>query len=270
MSKPKRLRGFTLIELIIVITIIGLLMSIVLASLKSSREKARIAKGKQFSQTINHTLGAYAVGIWNFESIDGGKVVDTSGYNHDGELYNGVTLASGIKGNCLDFDGTNDYVEISNSEDVNGENITVEVWIYPRDSSSLQMIVSKFGANKDYGLGINNGHVYIWYGQGGNYTKQLGTIKAYKWQHIALVFKGWNAYEAYIDGKLVGSDSGTSPQRASTTANVEIGRAGSIGAHYFNGLIDEVKIYNQAFPSAEIEKHYVEEKQKYQELTLNN
>ncbi|MDO8436136.1 MAG: type II secretion system protein, partial [bacterium] len=59
----KKKKAFTLIELLVVIAIIGLLASIILVSLKGTREKARIAKSLDFSQRINHALGAYAVGI---------------------------------------------------------------------------------------------------------------------------------------------------------------------------------------------------------------
>ncbi|MCD6177779.1 prepilin-type N-terminal cleavage/methylation domain-containing protein [bacterium] len=264
--------GFTLMELVITITIIALIMSIVLAAVRNSREKARIAKAQQFSQRINHIVGAYAIGIWRFESIEAGnRLIDNSGYSHYGVNHGANLNSAGIKGNCLEFDGVSDYVDIPNSSDMNAEGITIEAWIYPYDSSPLQLIVSKYSntGDKDYGFGIHNGHLYIWYGSGGDYTNHLGTIKTYKWQHIALVFKGWDSYEAYIDGKLIGSDSGTFHQRASTTANVEIGRAGgSIGAHYFNGLIDEVKIYNQALPTVEIEKHYAQKIDHYKDLTL--
>ena len=258
-------QGFTLIELIVVIGIIGLIIGLILVSLQTSREKARIAKGKQFSQMINHTLGAYAVGIWRFEEIGAGNtLVDNSGYNNNGVTH-GATLEAGVLGNCLEFNGVNSYVEIANSGSMTNEEMTVEAWIYPRDISSLQMIVSKFGTNKDYGLGVSNGHIYVWYGQGGgDYTNEAGTIKSYKWQHVALVLKSWDSYEVYIDGKLVGSESMTIPQRASSTANIEIGRAGgSVQSHYFNGLIDEVKIYSQAFPSAQIKQHYVKTRDFY-------
>ncbi|MCD6549980.1 prepilin-type N-terminal cleavage/methylation domain-containing protein [bacterium] len=256
-------QGFTLIELIVVMGIIGLIMGLIMVSLQTSREKARIAKGKQFSQMINHTVGAYAVGIWKFEEIGAGNtLVDNSGYKNYGVTH-GATLGTGVIGNCLEFNGVNSYVDIPNSGSMTNEEMTIEAWIYPRDISSLQMIVSKFGANKDYGVGVNNGHIYIWYGQGGDYTNELGTIKAYKWQHIALVLKSWDSYEVYIDGKFVGSRVGTVPQRASSTANVEIGRAGSMGTNYFNGLIDEVKIYSRAFPSALIKEHYARTRKFY-------
>ena len=59
--------GFTLIELLVVIAIIGMLASIVLVSLRSSQDKARVARGLQFSQSVYHAIGVDATGIWRFD-----------------------------------------------------------------------------------------------------------------------------------------------------------------------------------------------------------
>ncbi len=104
----KNKKAFTLIELLVVIAIVGLISSIVLVNLKGTREKARIAKALDFSHTIQHTLGAYAVGIWRFEEI-GDTALDSSGYGNHGTI-TGATHTNGILGSALSFDG-NDWVQ---------------------------------------------------------------------------------------------------------------------------------------------------------------
>jgi prepilin-type N-terminal cleavage/methylation domain-containing protein len=71
MFKIRKMRsGFTLIELLVVIAIIGMLSSIVLSSLNSSREKARIAAGLAFANHTYRGFGGEAIGVWN---LDEGK-----------------------------------------------------------------------------------------------------------------------------------------------------------------------------------------------------
>jgi len=115
-------KSFSLIELLVVIAIIGLLASIILVSLKGVREKAEIAKGLEFSQSIQHALGADAVGIWSFDEDSGSTANDNSGYGNSGTLYNFASpygwtsetphkiVGSGQGKYALSFDGVDDYV----------------------------------------------------------------------------------------------------------------------------------------------------------------
>ncbi len=63
MNKQK---AFTLIELLVVIAIVGLLSSVILVAVQDARDKANIAKILQYSASVHHDLGAYAVGIRDF------------------------------------------------------------------------------------------------------------------------------------------------------------------------------------------------------------
>src|SRR3989344_3352365 len=87
------LKGFTLIELLVVIAVIGLLSGIVLVNLSGTREKASLAKAESFASSLDHSLGAYAVGIWDFD----GNAQDRSGYNNHGPV-TGATLTADRNG----------------------------------------------------------------------------------------------------------------------------------------------------------------------------
>ena len=80
----KNLKGFTLIELLVVIAIFGLLVSVVVVSTSSARKKGSEAAGRQFSATLQHSLGADAVGMWSFDEGSGTTAKDSSGNNFNG------------------------------------------------------------------------------------------------------------------------------------------------------------------------------------------
>lgn len=97
-NKKQTKQGFTLIELLVVIAIIGLLSSIVLASLSMSREKARIGSIMQFDSNLQHTLGDRLIGQWTFDDL-AKPLADSSGGGKDGKCTNCPTLIEGYNGN---------------------------------------------------------------------------------------------------------------------------------------------------------------------------
>ncbi|MCK4355263.1 prepilin-type N-terminal cleavage/methylation domain-containing protein [Candidatus Parcubacteria bacterium] len=265
-------RGFTLIELLVVISIIGVIASIVLVSFSGSRDKAKLAKSQQFSANINHSLGAYAVGIWRFEEAAGIDIHDESGYGNHGTFYGNPTpvfpdgVYSGTK--ALQFDGVNDYVDCGSnaSLDIVGTgDMTIEAWIFPKTSTSnkgtvvskwLPWIYSFFSGNR-IGLyaRVNGGDQNI------RANTNITTID--QWHHIAVVytFSDHTVYH-YLNGKSDGSGSFTDRIENRTGANVRIGIYGST-SYPFNGAIDDVRIYSEALSAGQIQQHYAAGAQKH-------
>jgi prepilin-type N-terminal cleavage/methylation domain-containing protein len=281
-----KIKAFTLIELLVVIAIIGLLSSVVLVSLKGVREKAQIAKGLDFSNSIQNSLGVDAVGIWNFETIEtGNKVLDSSGYKNDG-IVNGAILAPGLEqlGNALQFDGVDDYVDLGSNTSLNiVMAITVEAWVkinsFPTTLNHRHNIIGKgllTGARWSLSLGeVNaklqffiedaNGHQVIIGSSGSNYSVGV-------WYHVvAIIDKQNGKFQIYRNGLhdivdadisvIVGSMAGTGP--------ILIGKKVYGDSNpYFNGLIDEVHIYSEALSSGEGQKHYAEGTGSHQNIVL--
>ena len=248
----KNKKAFTLVELLVVIAVIGLISSIILVNLKGTREKARIAKALDFSHSIQHVLGAYAVGIWRFEETDN-TALDSSGYGNDGTI-TGATHTNGILGSALSFDG-NDWVQINGDVGLNGA-MTIEFWFNTPNKNANQYFLD----NRSPGT--------WWFIK--NYTGgTCGTIPGNicfenrvmakdsdwninEWTHI-VVTDDTSIIKMYINGKLVDTGSG---QSTTISTNLRIGTRYT-NSGYFQGKIDEVSVYNQMLTAAQIQEHYL-------------
>jgi len=257
-------KSFTLLELLVVITIIGILTSIVVVSMSGSTDSATIAKGKSYAQQVHALLGANAVGVWNFDEGEGTTAYDISGYKNNGIIYGASYISSPVSGNALNFNGSSDYINCGNYESLNIDPpITYESWV--NVSSSFDTFIVAYFMSKGSGsvAGINfgfsgthitehKGKAIIYNGSFSIYSTK--PISNNVWHHLIAINDGITS-KIYIDGQF--SNSGTQTITNNPDLSLNIGRRAN-SQFYFPGLIDEVRIYSEALPSAEIQKHYVQ------------
>jgi hypothetical protein len=159
----------------------------------------------------------------------------------------------------MNFDGGNDYVDCGDNSSLNIINIiTVETWFKTEDVATKQGIVSKDDDlwHCKYGLEIRNQRVYgIFWINGTRIERYSGTISSDIWMHTALVFDG-SKISLYLDGELE-QEYSFSGSVDTTTEHLYIGNGYQSGVSYkFNGLIDEVRIYNTALTAFQIQSQY--------------
>ena len=195
------------------------------------------------------------VGYWSFDEGAGTIAHDSSGNGLDGTLNGDPQWVAGQLGGALEFDG-NDFVEIPHSPLLSiTEKITITAWTYMSANASGEMaIVSKGGwAANDlpYELTEEAGTVIYWqfYDDEGRDTCAPTSPPVDEWYHIAGTYDG-QIFKCYIDGELADewAYAGTMPEN---TASVTIGKR-SRGGTFFNGMIDEVAIYNHALTHKEV------------------
>jgi prepilin-type N-terminal cleavage/methylation domain-containing protein len=257
-------KSFTLIELLVVIAIIGLLASIVVVNINSARDKARIAKSVSFSGQIYQTLGSEAFVAWDFNdntqdnSSNGNNCV-----NSGGVFVSSLVFSGGSFGKALSFNGSNAYCGNSALNNLQNNQLTMELWLkMGGQSTSFQ-----------HPIGLGGGHSATLYIAPNSYTlcwkfNSIGGVREEtsitdidtNWHQVVVSYDGTNI-RAYIDGVFIKSDT-ASGQIVYSDNSLFIGTTGSgaiPGGNYTNALIDEVKIYNKSFSSAQIQKHYAEE-----------
>ncbi len=201
--------------------------------------------------------------------------VDISKYGNNGTLVNGTAWnSSGKFGNALRFDGVNDYV-VTGSKVWGFSNIeyTGSFWIKTnRNSINPVIALSEPGTyNNEFLIWINweaVGKVSVLSHKSASNYKSLRSTTSVNdgyWHYIVGMIDGsQDNLRIFVDGIEefgVSSTVGTPTDLSDVTRTLGIGTR--IPASYFNGLIDEVRIYNRALSAEEVTLHYQSELSKY-------
>jgi hypothetical protein len=197
------------------------------------------------------------------------RAKDASGMGNDGTKEGGVTDNAGKIYRALGFNGTNAYISVENNASLNPTRVTVEAWAFFVEqpaSGTQQAIVSKFAGiswnSKGYQIHIettSGGVFQVAFGVGpGAY--EYGSWATYQtsfvsgWHHLVGTFDG-STLRLYYDGSQVATASWTGNIGASDDS-LCIGRKADASSAFFRGIIDEVRIENQAISSTEVSYRY--------------
>jgi glucose/arabinose dehydrogenase len=160
-------------------------------------------------------------------------------------------------GSALKFDGSNDYLQISDNALLSGgpgKSITVEAWAKMDATNGTRPIVEKFldGSTKDWGLQVIDGILEVSIeSSNDNWTLRAGSLAVGVWRHVAFAFdNGANIVRSFIDGAEAGQKS-LNKDMPDTKAVVRVGRHG-YASQYLLGEVDEVRIWNYARTATQI------------------
>lgn len=156
-----------------------------------------------------------------------------------------------IAATALNFDGVNDYVNRSNNTGLSVAAGTIEFRQKGVQNSNVQMFIDLGGENfAVFSIGTT-----LYYRAGGPGASQFSTtFDPTTWNHIALVWNGsGTSFSGYLNGTLVGT--GTQGASTITAGSFRLGRSTTANTYYYNGLLEEVRVWTRALPQCEIENN---------------
>ncbi len=193
------------------------------------------------------------MGYWDFDS----SLSDMSGNNNDGTIY-GTDLSSALNNGNLSLDGTDDYVNCGNnvtSTDMN--KITISAWIRPDSfgSTGWPRIVDQGNGSTGFSFYLDQNKEslkFVVYGEK-TVESQRNVVNLGTWQHVAVTYDSSSqAINFYLNGNNIGSSTYSAIPADTSQSPFLIGMRGYDTKRNFDGMLDEVRIYNEALSASDI------------------
>ncbi|MDD5064507.1 MAG: LamG domain-containing protein [Phycisphaerae bacterium] len=194
---------------------------------------------------------------WKLDESSGSTAYDSAnGYN--GTVY-GATWTTGQINGALSFDGTNDYVAIP-SYTLNTNNGTISLWFktsanFSANYGGMGYLISRDSQYYSYLTVAGNGAGPYWIigetdSQNDYYVAMEGAAAAGLWNNVVVSF----------DEKVATTYLNSVPIQTEpvTDSYLTLTRIGGRTQEYFNGKIDDVRLYDRALTAKEAEHLYQE------------
>ncbi|MBD2754032.1 LamG-like jellyroll fold domain-containing protein [Spirosoma validum] len=199
-------------------------------------------------------------------SFDQNDCRNDNGPESGGTLKGNASFANGVKGRCLLLDGSGDYAELGRGYRLSNS-FAITGWINPDEVNRMYASIFAKYETVNYGpydFYLNTNHAAFWISDGLGLNREVlskGTVKANQWTHVVWVADN-RKIRIYINGVLDNEEAII----AMTSNNdlVTIGRNAFVpllgAASDFKGKIDELRIFNRALTTAEVQQLYASEK----------
>ncbi len=200
-----------------------------------------------FAAAINYATGTTPMCIFSADFNGDGRadLATANQSNSVSVLLNTSTFPSGA---ALNFDGTDDFVNIPNNSSFSfGTNdFTIETYAKTTSSTGNKVMIGKINGGNNFWFGVSNGKANFSL-IGGTDATGTSTISNGTWHHLAAVRQN-GVVSLYVDGVLEASQNNTG--NATINGNLTLGNFS--GGFNFAGSLDEVRIWNRALCKGEI------------------
>ncbi len=204
------------------------------------------------------------IAIWHFSEGTTASTSDSSTNNNVGTLGDSTaapTWVEGRYGKGLYFDGTNDYISVTDSTSLEPTNqYSIAFWMKTGMTATYGFIVSKSssGSGGGYEVFLNNGRIRFSScdsaGSCANGYFNITTPSTYNdhnWHHVVATVATGSTAKIYVDGVLTVQSGTVTQDNIQNSYVLNIGKRGGTG-YYFNGILDELAIYNRVLGAEEI------------------
>jgi len=203
-------------------------------------------------------VDAALIAHWPMDEGSGKEIEDVAGKGGIGKFVGNPTWVEGKFGKALEF-GSGNSVTVPSNADLQPTSITVTLWVYFNDVSPPRQ--DFFSKSDDYALSLHewadDGTIWPIITSGGDWIVVGGKtkIEAERWYHAALVYdEKSKKLTSYVDAEL--------DANIDAPAGLEnrIGGPLTLGTYsdrFLKGLLDEVKIWNEALPDNRIKEDMV-------------
>ncbi len=208
------------------------------------------------------------VGHWKLDETSGDTAHDYSGNDNHGVLTNmsGTEWTTGKIGGALEFDGSNDEVIIADDDVLDDtDQLTMAAWVYahtldnlPRGPLSKRVTHSSQYSYSMFFYGSDRLNVDI-----NTQNNRFACPTAFnegQWYHLVVAFDGNLASsvrtKVYVNGSLFHTAYETSSSIPNLNSPLVIGQLNGNTSGFFDGLIDDVRIYDRTLTSSEIQTLY--------------
>ena len=203
------------------------------------------------------------VGHWTFDGndVDWGnastEIKDISGNGNHGDAV-GLTTTSAVRGKlgqALSFNGTGDYVGFSSSIIGTGT-YTLCLWVNMDPTVAYEGLISNYPFYFYFASSTTTEGSLALSDDGTMTSAWSGSVTTNAWHHVCFLRKSGGTATFYVDSTLSGTPDQSAGSPSVPVNWTTIGQDGAGGNWWFDGKMDDVRIYNRELSEAEIANLY--------------